>query len=182
VAQPATVAAIDRTWKAKVEQWKPQYSNSITSNPVIPNPITSKTIMLEGQALEITGPVQGDDDENSFVWIPSLKTVVTGDIVYSHVHVWTAETDAAARRRWIATIDRIAALNPTAVIPGHEVAGSGMAPSSLAFTKEYLTAFDQAVTGSTTAEQVQEKMKAKYPHLALDIILKIGSEAALAHH
>jgi hypothetical protein len=29
---------------------------------------------------------------------------------------------------------------------------------------------------------VQEKMKAKYPSLALEIILKIGSEAALARH
>jgi hypothetical protein len=42
--------------------------------------------------------VQGDDAENSYVWIPSLRAVVTGDIVYSGVYVWTAETDPAAHK------------------------------------------------------------------------------------
>jgi glyoxylase-like metal-dependent hydrolase (beta-lactamase superfamily II) len=182
VAQPATLALIQRSWKAKVDQWKPTYQNSITSTPVIPTALDGKPLAIEGQTLEITGPVQGDDDENSYVWIPSLKTVVAGDIVYSGVHVWTAETDSAARTRWIAVLDRITALNPIAVVPGHQVAGTGTPPSSVAFTREYLNAFDEAVASSTTAEQVQEKMKAKYPDLALEIILKIGSEAALARH
>jgi glyoxylase-like metal-dependent hydrolase (beta-lactamase superfamily II) len=182
VAQPATVALIQRSWKAKVDQWKPTYQNSITSTPVIPTALTVNMITLEGQVLEIRGPVQGDSEENSYVWIPSLKTVVAGDIVYNGVYVWTAETDVAARDRWVATLDKIMGLDPTAVVPGHQVPGTGTSPTSVAFTREYLGAFDEALAGSTTAEQVQEKMKAKYPSLALEIILKIGSEAALARH
>jgi glyoxylase-like metal-dependent hydrolase (beta-lactamase superfamily II) len=179
VTLPGSLAAIERTWKAKVDQWTALYHDAITSTPVLPVALAGKTIELEGQKLEIVGPVQGDDEENSFVWIPSLRTAITGDIVYSGVYVWTAETDAAARRRWAATLDRIAALKPAVVVPGHEQPERGTTPASLAFTKEYLASFDQALATSSTAEQLQEKVKAKYSTLGLDIILKIGSEAAV---
>jgi glyoxylase-like metal-dependent hydrolase (beta-lactamase superfamily II) len=180
VALPATVAAIQETWKSKVAQWKPLYKEAITGTPVLPSALEGNAITLEGQQLEIVGPVQGDDAENSYVWIPSLRAVVTGDIVYSGVFVWTAETDPAARTRWAATLDKIAALNPAVVVPGHQTPGKGTTPASIAFTKEYLAAFDRALASATTPEQLQAQIKAKYPDLALDIILSIGSEAAFS--
>ena len=173
-------SAIERTWKAKVDQWTPIYHDAITSTPALPTALRGNSITLEGQQLDFVGPVQGDDEFDSYVWIPSLRTVITGDIVYSGVYVWTAETDTAARRRWAATLDRIAALHPAVVVPGHQQPALGTTPASLAFTKEYLAVFDQALASSTTPAQLQETVKAKYPTLALDIILKIGSEAALA--
>ena len=179
VALPGAVAEIERTWQSKVAQWKPLYGDSITATPVIPTALAGNSIMLEGEKLEIVGPVQGDDVENSFVWIPSLKAVVAGDIIYSGVYVWTAETDAGARWRWVATLDRIAALHPTVVVPGHQQQALGTTPASVAFTKEYLAAFDQALASASTPEDLQTRMKARYPSLALDIILKIGAEAAL---
>lgn len=179
VALPAAVAAIERKWKDEVEQWTPVYHDAITSAPILPTALEGSSIELEGTALEIVGPVQGDDEFNSFVWIPSLRTVIAADVVYSGVYVWTAETDTAARRRWEATLDRVAALNPAVVVPGHQDPTLGTTPTSLAFTKEYLAAFEQELANSTTPEQLQDKVKARYPHLALDIILKIGAEAAL---
>jgi len=179
VALPGAVAEIERTWQSKVAQWKPLYGDSITATPVIPTALAGNSITLEGEKLEIVGPVQGDDAVNSFVWVPSLKAVVAGDIVYSGVYVWTAETDTAARRRWVATLDRIAALHPTVVVPGHQQPALGTPPASVAFTKEYLAAFDQALASASTSEGLQTKMKARYPGLALDIILKIGADAAL---
>ena len=56
VALPATVAAIQGTWKSKVDQWKPVYKDAITSTPVLPTAIEGSAIMLEGQRLEIVGP------------------------------------------------------------------------------------------------------------------------------
>src|SRR4029077_16202845 len=100
-------------------------------------------------------------------------------IVYSGLYVWTAETDTAWRRRWAATLDRIAALRPAVVVPGHQQRALGTTPASVAFTKEYLAAFDQALASASTPEDLQAKVKARYPNLALDIVLKIGAEAAL---
>jgi glyoxylase-like metal-dependent hydrolase (beta-lactamase superfamily II) len=179
VALPATVASIEGRWKEEVEKWTPLYHDAITSDPILPAALEGRSIELEDGVLEIEGPVQGDSEFNAFVWIPPLRTVIAGDVVYSGVYAWTAETDTAARRRWAATLDRLAALDPAVVVPGHQNPALGTTPKSLAFTKEYLAAFDEELANSRTPEQLQEKVKARYPDLALDVILKIGAEAAL---
>jgi hypothetical protein len=51
-------------------------------------------------------------------------------------------------------------------------------PSSITFTKDYLKAFDEALATSKSATELQSKIKSKYPDTALDVIVKIGSEAA----
>ena len=177
VALPGAISAIRQTRKAKVAQWKPLYGHAITAMPLVPSPLLGHTITLDGESLEVVGPVQGDDAYNSFVWIPSLRAVVAGDIVYSGVHVWTAETNVASRTAWAATIDRISALNPAIVVPGHQTPELGTSAASLAFTKEYLAVFDGAVASSGEADEVQGKVKSRYPGLALDVILTIGAQA-----
>lgn len=126
---------------------------------------------------ELHGPVQGDSPDNSYVWIPSIKTVIAGDIVYRGVHAWTAETNAERRKAWINTLDQIAALAPTTVITGHKDPKAKDDAASLAATREYLEAFDAALSSSKTAAEVQRKVKAKYPDLQLDVILQLGATA-----
>ena len=41
----------------------------------------------------------------------------------------------------------------------------------------WLADFDEAAASSSSAPQLQAKMKAKYPKLAMDIILQIGAGA-----
>jgi glyoxylase-like metal-dependent hydrolase (beta-lactamase superfamily II) len=181
VARPDTIADINKTSKPKLDQWKPMYGANLTDAPVVPEPLTGDTLTLEGEKLQITGGVQGDDGHNSFVWIPSVKTVVAGDTLFNNVHVWTAEGKAPARKAWLATLDKIEKLKPEVVIAGHKTPDAkDDAASTIGFTRDYLKAFDAAVAGSKTAAEVQEKLKGKYPNAALDIIAKIGSEAQFA--
>jgi glyoxylase-like metal-dependent hydrolase (beta-lactamase superfamily II) len=179
VALPSTVAEIEKTWAAKVKQWKPLYKDSITDKPVVPEALTTTTLTLEGETLELVGGVQGDDSANSYVWIPSLKAVIGGDIVYDAVFPWTAETTPDTRQAWSGTLDELAALKPEVVVPGHQKPEQHQDPQNLAFTKGYLAAYDQALASSKTAEELQSKVKTQYPDAALDIILKIGAEASL---
>ena len=44
-------------------------------------------------------------------------------------------------------------------------------------TRDYLVACDAAIARATTAAEVQQKVKAKYPALLLDIILERGAGA-----
>jgi glyoxylase-like metal-dependent hydrolase (beta-lactamase superfamily II) len=178
LALPQTIMDIEKTWEAKVKQWKPQYKDAITSKPVIPEALATSFIDLEGQKLEVVGAQQGDSADNSYVWIPSLKTVITGDIVYDSVFPWTAETTPEARKAWSGTLDKLSALKPEQVVPGHQKADKKLNPESITFTKNYLTAFDEALSVSKTPAELQGKMKAKYPDSALEVIVKIGSEAA----
>ena len=179
VALPSTVAGIEKTWAAKVKQWKPLYKDSITDKPVVPEALTTTTLTLEGETLELVGGVQGDDSANSYVWIPSLKAVIGGDIVYDAVFPWTAETTPDTRQAWSGTLDELAALKPEVVVPGHQKPERHQDPQNLAFTKGYLAAYDQALASSKTAEELQSKVKAQYPDAALDIVLKIGAEASI---
>jgi glyoxylase-like metal-dependent hydrolase (beta-lactamase superfamily II) len=178
LALPQTIMDIQKTWEAKVKQWKPMYKDGITATPTIPEPIAENSIDLEGQKLEIAGSQQGDSADNSYVWIPSQKTVITGDIVYDAVFPWTAETTPESRKAWTSTLDKLSALHPEKVIPGHMKADRKLDPSSITFTKDYLKAFDEALAASKSATELQSKIKAKYPDTALEVIVKIGSEAA----
>jgi glyoxylase-like metal-dependent hydrolase (beta-lactamase superfamily II) len=177
VALPATITGIKKSWQGKVKQWGPMYGANLTTQPAIPGPVGAKALTLEGQTLEIHGGVQGDSPDNSYVWIPSIKTVITGDIVYQGVHPWTAETDAAARQAWLKSLDELAALGATTVIAGHKDPKLKDDASGIEATRGYLKAFDQALAASKTADELETKLKAKYPGLALPIVAHFGAAA-----
>jgi len=180
VALPATVDEIQKSWEAKVKQWKPLFKDAIPSKPIVPEPIAADGLSVDGVKLEIVGGQQGDATNDAYVWIPSLKAVVAGDIVYDGVFPWTAETTPETRKAWAGTLDKLTALSPEIVVPGHQKADRKQAPSSIAFTKTYLAAFDEALAASKKPADLQAKLKAKYPDTALDIILKIAADAAFA--
>ena len=179
VTHAAAAAEIQKTWQAKVKQWGPMYGALVPQEPVLPTVLAGKTLTLEGQTLKIRAPSQGDSADNSYVWIPSIKTVIAGDVVYANVHVWTRDTTAAQHRAWIKTLDELAALGPTTVIAGHKDPRAKDDLSAVKATREYLEAFDAAVASSKTAAEVQQKVKARYGGYQLDIILQLGAEAAL---
>ena len=112
------------------------------------------------------------------MWIPGARTVIAGDIVYDDVYPWTAETTPEQRKAWMVTLDKLAALNPERVVPGHQKPEKQLDRASIAFTKEYLAAYDEALAASKNAKELEAKMKAKYPDAALPVIAKIGAEAA----
>jgi glyoxylase-like metal-dependent hydrolase (beta-lactamase superfamily II) len=177
VALPATIAEIKKTWQAKVKQWQPLYGDAIPSKPIVPSPLAGKTLTLEGETLEIHGGVQGDSPNNSYVWIPSAKTVITGDIVYHGVHPWTAETNAAARAAWLKTLDDLSALGATTIVPGHKDPKLKDDATGIDQTRAYLRAFDEALATSKTPDELEAKMKAKYPDVQLAVIVHFGAAA-----
>ena len=178
VALPETVKEIEKTALAKVKQWQPMFKDNIPAKPIVPEPMQGSTLLLEGQKLEIVGDQQGDTPDNSYVYIPSLSAVVCGDIVYSGVFPWTAESTAEQRKAWLQTLDRIAALNPKVVVAGHQRPEDGTAPSSLAFMKSYLKSYDEVLASSKTAADAESKIKARYPNLGEDFSLKLGLQSA----
>jgi len=180
VALPPVVEDIKKGAEPKVKQWKPAYGDNLTSNPVIPEPLTSNTLTLEGETLELIGGVQGDDKNNSYVWIPSLKAVVCGDIAFNGIYPWTLETTPALRKDWIAVLDKIASLKPAIVVAGHKKTEMKDDDSSIRFVKNYLTYYDEALSSSKTSEELQSKMKKKFPGLEMDIMLKLAADAAYA--
>jgi glyoxylase-like metal-dependent hydrolase (beta-lactamase superfamily II) len=180
VALPAVIDGMTETWEEHVKTWKPMYGDNLTDSPLIPEPLEATRLTLEGEALEITGGVQGDARNNSYVWIPSLRAVVGGDAVYNGVYPWTLETTPAERKDWIRSVDKIAALDPLVVVGGHKNPAMKDDPACLGFMKDYLAFYDEALAASNTAEEFRAKIKSRFPGLGLDVILQLATDAVFA--
>jgi glyoxylase-like metal-dependent hydrolase (beta-lactamase superfamily II) len=171
VALASTVSGAKTGWPARQKFWFPTYGNNIPGpDPVLPEELTKPVLTLEGQEFPVTGPVQGDDGPgNSFVYIPSLKAVVTGDCVFDHVYFGVPRGDA--REKWLQTIDQITALHPEIVIPGHQGPGATDNMASIAFMKQYIADWDKNVAASTSAAEMKAKVLAQYPGLGMEFTL-----------
>lgn len=171
VALSATVAGAKTGWPARQKFWFPTYGNNIPGpDPVLPEELTEPVLTLEGERFPVTGPVQGADGPgNSFVYIPSLKAVVTGDIVFDHVYFGVPKD--AARENWFKTIDQITALQPVIVVPGHQGGGATDDMSAIAFMKKYIADWDKNVAASKSAAEMKERVLAQYPNLGMEFTL-----------
>ena len=137
---------------------------------MLPEELATPVLTLEGEEFPITGGVQGADGPgNSFVWVPSLKTVVTGDIVFDHVYFGVPRPEP--RAIWQKTIDQIAALNPAMVVPGHEGPGATRDMRSIAWMKKYMADWDANVAKSKTPAEMRVNVLNQYPLLGMEFTL-----------
>ena len=171
VALPATVNAAKTGWPARQKFWVNTYGNNIPGpDPVLPEALATPVLTLEGEEFPITGGVQGSDGPgNSFVWIPSLKAVVTGDIVFDRVYFGVPRPEP--RANWQKTIDQIAALKPAVVVPGHEGPGATRDMRSIEWMKKYMADWDANVPKSKDAADMRANVLRQYPGLGMEFTL-----------
>jgi glyoxylase-like metal-dependent hydrolase (beta-lactamase superfamily II) len=134
----------------------------------MPEPFPSNHFRVDGVDVEVIPDLQGDvtAPTNSIIWVPSIRTVIAGDVVFNGVHVWLADSTPETRRDWRRSLDRVAALSPARVITGHKGQASlAESPSSIGFTRDYLLAFDEEQARTTTADDLIAAMKRRYPGL-----------------
>lgn len=162
-----------------------KYSPSETPSSVpAPEALPSTHLTVDGQPVEIMPDLQGDvlDPANSFVWMPSLRAVVAGDIVFNGAHLFLADSNAQSRANWLKSIQRIASLHPLIVVAGHK--GNGGLPdnpTALAFTTAYITDFDSTRKSASSADQVVTAMKQKYPQCSFEYFLVLSARKAFAN-
>jgi glyoxylase-like metal-dependent hydrolase (beta-lactamase superfamily II) len=171
VALPATVAAAKTGWPARQKFWAATYGANIPGpDPVLPEELASPVLALEGEQFPITGGVQGADGPgNSFVYIPSLQAVVTGDIVFDQIYFGVPRD--AARENWLKTVNQIAARNPSIVIPGHEGPGATHDMRAIAWMKKYMADWDGNVSRSKDPRDMRANVLEQYPGLGMEFTL-----------
>jgi len=161
----------------KLAFWGPKMGANAPRKPVVPRALEGTTLKLEDQTIEIRG-TQGPLAHRPYAWIPSIKAIV-GDIgVFGNAHVWTADTQTVAERAaWVAQLDEMAALKPELVVPGHMRAGTQLDAGTIAFTKDYLQAFEKALPVAKTSGELVHAMKQAYPQLVDGTMwLEIGAK------
>ncbi|MRX07476.1 MBL fold metallo-hydrolase [Pseudoduganella sp. FT25W] len=170
VAQPQVIVGIERKKAAKVAYWGPILKDNAPQEIIVPQPLKGKTITLDGQKLDI---------DSAYVWIPSIKAVVGGVAVFNGLHVWTADAQTpASRRQWLSTLDRIAALKPATVVPGHFTPGLPLTPDSVSYTRDYLVKFEAETAKAANSAALIARMKELYPNAGLESALDISAKVA----
>jgi glyoxylase-like metal-dependent hydrolase (beta-lactamase superfamily II) len=175
-ASPATVEHIKETAQKKLEVWGERLGKSITSNVVLPQVLKSNSIELEGQKLEIIG--FKDFPAKTFVWIPSIKSVIGGINVFGTTfHLWMADAQTTeARKQWISVLDKIISLHPEIVIPAHAKSETAFNISAVNYTKNYIQFYEEALKTNKTSETLIAALKAKYPTLTFETALQLGAK------
>lgn len=180
LAASETLAAIRGNVQKKIDTWAPQLKENgpqKLEDIVFPEPFDGPSLALEGHGIEIV-QAQGLGNRR-YLWVPSLHAVLGGVLIFSGLHVWTADTPTpASRAAWVRNLELIAARHPSIVVPGHMAAGSQLDASAVAYTREYLLAFEDEVGKSANADALIAAMNKRYPNAGLAPALQIGAKVA----
>lgn len=176
VATPQTVAAIQASMQGKLAYWGPILKDNAPKALVLPDVLPADHLTLEGRTIEIQG-LNGPNPARTYLWIPSLKTVAGGVVVFNGDHVWVADTQTReSRLGWLQTLDNISALKPTTVVPGHFTGAMPKGLEAVRFTADYLNTFEAQAAKANTSVEVVKAMKAAYPTLAGDASLELSAK------
>jgi glyoxylase-like metal-dependent hydrolase (beta-lactamase superfamily II) len=179
---PAALAEFRRTSARDLAGMRSYLPAETPDSLPAPELLPSTHLQVDGEPIEIFTDLQGDAfvASNSFVWVPSLKAVIAGDIVFNGVHVWLANSNQRTRTAWHRSLDRILSLHPGVVVAGHKSdAARQDSPAAVEATGGYLAAFESEAQKASNAEEVVAAMTRHYPDLALAGILAQAARAAV---
>lgn len=165
VATPNTVKVMrqNASPEALSTVWGPAFPNLIPRHLVVAEELNGTVIELEEQALHVVELGHTDTEHTTCLHVPSMGLVVAGDAAYNDVHLYLAESNAQSRQEWIAALDRIESLHPSAVVATHKRPENDDNPRIIEETRKYIRDFDRLVAPTKTAQELYDRMLELYP-------------------
>jgi glyoxylase-like metal-dependent hydrolase (beta-lactamase superfamily II) len=162
--------------------WGAVFPGQIPEQPAVPAALDGDVIDLEGQELRVVAVTQADTAPSTMVHIPSLDAVIAGDVVYNGIHQWMAETDHESRRRWLASIEQVEALEPRIVVAGHKRPDARDDDPAAIFsaTKAYIADFERSLAESRSAQDLVDRMMVLHGDRGNPYTLWTAAQAAFA--
>jgi glyoxylase-like metal-dependent hydrolase (beta-lactamase superfamily II) len=182
LANSNVVDRINKVYQEKIDKWRGILGSDAASHMVVISKYDDNFIRFDDSKIEILKNVQGDTDANTMLWLPGQRTLIAGDVLFNDMHVYTAETDVAARKRWLGSLQIIRELEPAVVIPGHSKVGAPIdATSAVAFTEKYLLIFEQELKKAKEPDDLIRAMKENFPSADLSLAIERGAKANVKH-
>ena len=163
VATPAVAAYIAGNHSAERTFATSLVGTHAVDSTVVPQPLDSDTLQLDDTLLRVIDLEQADIAPTSIVHIPSIGAVIAGDAIYNGVNPFLAASGPAEWPKWVASVDRIAALNPKTVIAGHKVPERGDDATCVEETRGYLAQFIEFFGTSADSRELVRRMQELYP-------------------
>ena len=177
LATAATVDLIKQSKDGKLAFWGPKMGANAPQSLIVPEVLKGDHFQVDGERIEVKG-VNGPQPQNTYLWVPKLKTVLGGVVVYgNNIHVWMADAQSATERSvWQQKLEAITALKPVRVVPGHFLPGAAETLASVKFTQQYLKTAESVLAESQDAARYTTTMKTKYPELKEESSLELSAK------
>ncbi|MGD1014319.1 MAG: MBL fold metallo-hydrolase [Acidimicrobiales bacterium] len=134
--------------------------------PVLPEVFEDDHFTLEGHELQILQTGHTDTEGTTILWVPDIRLVVAGDVVYNETHMYMAESTPESRTEWITSLELVKALDPINVVAGHKYPGRADDPATIDDSIQYLTDFIEAERTTMTALELYEAVLRRHPRRA----------------
>jgi glyoxylase-like metal-dependent hydrolase (beta-lactamase superfamily II) len=171
---PAALREFGRVAEGMRKSLKPRMGAEAPDSLIHPEAVPASGLAVDGEPLEVLPDLQGDvlEPSNSAIWIPSLRAVLAGDIVFNGVYPYLAASSEASRAAWLRSLDKLASLQPRIVVAGHKrSAEAADSPESLQFMRNYLADFEAARRSAPDVPAMIAAVRTKYPDLHAAMLL-----------
>ena len=147
----------------RAQLWDVDFPGQIPPSPVNYRTIPAEGIYLEGDPLVAVEVGHTDTDDTTVLHAPSIGLVVAGDVAYNGVHQYLLESEHGGIDAWLVALDKVAALQPRAVVAGHKNRELRDDPAILDQTRAYLLDAQHFLAEKLTPGAYFDKMTALYP-------------------
>lgn len=154
-------------YRAKLVHWREMFGDEMPRTLPMPEPLVGSHTMLEGKEIRFVDLPVSETVHATAYYIPSEKTIVAGDLVYSGMHHYLADTNHP--ESWIEALNVVRRLGPIdRVFPGHgPIGGIELLDASEAWLRDYIAVAQHGVRFVDIAKE----MTRRYPDHGLAILL-----------
>jgi glyoxylase-like metal-dependent hydrolase (beta-lactamase superfamily II) len=149
--------------QGRAEQWDIDFPGLIPDSPVVYQPMPAQGFELEGHRLIAIETGHTDTDDTTVLHVPSIGLVVAGDVAYNGVHQYLLEGGGGGIESWLKAIDKVAALQPRAVVAGHKNKDLPDDPAILQQTRDYLLDARRLLADKPSPREFYDQMIDLYP-------------------
>jgi glyoxylase-like metal-dependent hydrolase (beta-lactamase superfamily II) len=174
---PTVITGINAQYANDITAWKPILGDKeVPDHAIQIFPAPAASILVDNEQVDIGGPIQGSTEGCAYLFIPTSKTLIVGDLAYANVHPWTAGLTADQRKSWMESLDKLKKMAALVVIAGHKDPNAADDNASVDQTTNYLRIYDKAVKTAHSSDELIGIMDDQFPDLkGLDTALKVAA-------
>jgi glyoxylase-like metal-dependent hydrolase (beta-lactamase superfamily II) len=161
------------------EFWTKGFPDQIPDAPILAKTVPAEGFSINGAKMVVVEAGHSDGDNTTMLHVPSIGLVVAGDVTYTNVHQFLAQSADGGLDAWLHALDIIEALNPTSVVSGHKDKTRDDDPSNIAATRKYLNDAKGLLATRPTQLQFFSQMMKLYPERINPTVLWISAQVLL---